>query len=102
MNETYSVEIKQTALDDMEAIYSYIVRKFKSIVIAEQHYEAFILSIQGLEYDAGMRPIYVERKGIHIYRKSVKNYMLLYTISSRKVIVLRVLYEKRNVYTHLN
>lgn len=63
MNETYSVEIKQTAWDDMEAIYSYIVRKFKSIVIAEQHYEVFILSIQELEYDAGTRPYTQKEKG---------------------------------------
>ena len=97
MNEAYHIEIKQTAWEDMEAIYGYIIRTFKSTAIAEQHYEAFIISINELEQDASIRPVYLERKGVNIYRKSVKNYMILYTIISRTVVVLRVLYEKREV-----
>ncbi|MDR1473347.1 MAG: type II toxin-antitoxin system RelE/ParE family toxin [Lactobacillales bacterium] len=98
----YDVEIKETAWKDIESIYAYIVTTFKSIDKAENHYEAFLQAINELTYDAGIRPIFVERKGINLYRKSVKNYALIYSLIGTQVKVLRIFHESQDMLYKLH
>lgn len=100
MNEKYYVQIKETAWEDIESIYHYIVKTFKSIDTAERHYEAFIQGISELAYDAEIRCGYVERKGILLYRKMVRNYMILYSVNEKLVTVLRVIYKKSDISSY--
>lgn len=101
MNKEFSIEIKQTAWQDMEDIYHYLADNFKSRELAEKYYEAFITAISSLKYEAGIAAVYVFRHGVPLYRKIVRHYLIFYTVSGDKVMVLRVIYEKRNLKKHL-
>lgn len=99
----YIVQITDTALEDMEAIYTYIAEQLRSPDHAMKQYNRIARAIEGLE-------IFPERvklmdscpeRRMGLRQLVIDHYFIFYVIRDQRVIVTRVLYSASNIEKRL-
>ncbi len=98
-----TVEITQTALDDMERIYDYIANVLLAKESAMGQYNRIADAILTLENNSERCPVFeVEpERSWRMRRMVIDNYLVCYIVDPDKVIVTDVLYGASNVHARL-
>ena len=97
---TYSVEMTDSAVSDLREIYDYIKRHLFEPDTAARQRERIKAAILGLSFMPQRHSLvsdgYLREQGVRFC--PVDNYLIFYVVSDieRKVIVLRVLYSRRD------
>ena len=90
----YTIEISETAKQDLENIISYLRYDLSEDIIADKYKILFKQELKKLEDVAGSMPILEEELTGHksIRKINVRNYIIFYTIdeSNNKVFVVRI------------
>ena len=103
MMEKWTVEITQTALDDMEGIYDYIADVLLAAENAMGQYNRIADAILTLESNPERCPVFeVEpERSWRMRRMVIDNYLVCYIVDPDKVTVTDVLYGVSNVHARL-
>lgn len=97
----YQVDITDSALRDMSAIYDYIADKLLSPETAMKQYDRIAEAIQSLEYFPLRCPVFAV-DGEHSFRRIlIDKYSVFYLISGNTVTVTSVLYSASDLATRL-
>lgn len=99
----YIVQITDTALADMEEIYTYIAKRLQSPANAMKQYNRIAKAIEGLNIfpeRVKMIESYPEKK-IGLRQLAIDNYSAFYVIKDNRVIVTRVLYSASDIRKRL-
>lgn len=102
--ESYSVNITDAALADMESIYNYIAEILLAPESAIRQYNRIAEAILSLDTFPQRYPLF-ELEPEHswnIRKMVVDNYLVCYIVDSDKVTVTDVLYGASNVHNRLN
>ena len=98
--DTYSAELTQSAVSDIREIYGYIKLQLlepETATRQRDHIKSGILNLSSLpNRHALISDGYLREQGIRFF--PVDNYLVFYVVheAERKVIVLRVLYSRRD------
>jgi plasmid stabilization system protein ParE len=100
----YIVEITDAALEDMDAIYDYILYTFKAPDTAAVQYDRIadeILSLEEMPLRYGI-PQFEPCISAQLHRMRVDNYSVFYLVHEERVIVTDVLYSASDLETRLS
>lgn len=95
----YIVQITDTALADMETIYTYIAEQLRSPDNAIRQYNRIAKAIEGLEIfpeRVKLMESYPEKR-MKLRRLVIDHYSAFYVIQDQRVIVTRVLYSASDI-----
>jgi len=99
----YIVDITDAALEDMNAIYEYILYRFKTPDTAAAQYDRIadeILSLEEMPLRYGI-PQFEPCITAQLHRMLVDNYSVFYIVRGETVIVTDVLYSASDLETRL-
>lgn len=99
----YSIRITRRALDDMEAIYTYIANDLQSPENAMSQYNRIADAIESLASFPLRHRLFDSQpeRQLGFRLMPVDNFAAVYTTSEAEVIVLRVLYSKSDIIGRL-
>ena len=101
--KTYSVEITNEALVDMQALYDYIAYELLSPENAAGQYDRIADRILGLDaFPEKYRLVDFEpERSMRLRRMCVDNYSVFYVIQEERVVVTNVLYSASDIENRL-
>lgn len=94
----YKIEFTSKASEDLSTIYRYIKYNLNEPIIARKILRCLEDSIKQLENFANIYPVIIEKFSLEIdlRKKSVKNYIIFFSIENKTVYIIRILHNKRN------
>lgn len=94
----YNVVITQNALDDIAELFKYINTALKEPTVASEMKKVILSAVDSLEEFPMRSPIVstepFQRDGIR--KILVKNYYIFYRVTEDRVVILRILYNRRD------
>ena len=95
--KTYDVNIAELALEDISEIFTYIAQGLNEPVAAGRVKDAILKCIDDLSVFPNRNPLIVDDSFENkIVRKTiVKNFMIFYEVKDNSVLILRVVYSRR-------
>jgi plasmid stabilization system protein ParE len=98
----YSVQIVQSAVDDLLQAVQYVELELKQPLTATRIYQQLRDKIDSLQQTAGLAAPYFEYNGRTFYRTNMKRYAIIYTIEEETVTVIHVYHGLQDISSRLN
>lgn len=94
----YNVIITQNALDDIAELFNYIKTALNEPTVASEMKKVILSAVDSLE-EFPMRSSIIDTEPFHssgVRKILVKNYFIFYRVHEDRVVILRILYNRRD------